>query len=166
MKNKGLKISSSQLEDFIWMSYRYCIGRHTIAASMHANTISKVLNENPDVLGKEKIDFMVKDIRTSILDIIRWYPNVKVTGSFDCSWDMYSKLLAVMSICPNPNNVIYTINLSEQTITWEESEKTFGSIDKFYHDIIPWVRLANLLDSNNYAEVTAKFNNKEHKIIC
>jgi len=26
-------------EDCMWMSYRYCIGRHTIASHMHANTI-------------------------------------------------------------------------------------------------------------------------------
>ena len=28
-------------EDCMWMSYRYCVGRHTIAASMHARTIWK-----------------------------------------------------------------------------------------------------------------------------
>ena len=28
-------------EDCMWMSYRYCVGRHTIAASMHAPAIWK-----------------------------------------------------------------------------------------------------------------------------
>ena len=31
----------SYMEDLIWMSYRYCIGRHTIAANSHAGDIAK-----------------------------------------------------------------------------------------------------------------------------
>ena len=37
-----ITITNREMEDFIWMSTRYCIGRHTIAAAAHADTIAKV----------------------------------------------------------------------------------------------------------------------------
>ena len=36
----NVKVSAKDMDDFIWMSYRYCIGRKTIAASCHAGTIA------------------------------------------------------------------------------------------------------------------------------
>ena len=41
VKKEEPKEMSMYEEDLIWMSYRYCIGRHTIAASMHAGEIAK-----------------------------------------------------------------------------------------------------------------------------
>ena len=35
---KNTKMSDYE-EDCMWMSYRYCIGRHAIASAMHANDI-------------------------------------------------------------------------------------------------------------------------------
>lgn len=55
-----ITITNREMEDFIWMSSRYCIGRHTIAAATHADTIAKVLTANPDILSKEMQEFMVK----------------------------------------------------------------------------------------------------------
>lgn len=49
MKKKSVESVKKTLdfsEDYVWMSYRYCIGRHTIAAHYHATTIAQ------DVYGR------------------------------------------------------------------------------------------------------------------
>ena len=46
---------NSHFEDFIWMSYRYCIGRKTIAANMHADTIANFIYKNPNIFKETKI---------------------------------------------------------------------------------------------------------------
>lgn len=50
-------------EDCIWMSYRYCIGRHTITSNMHAGHIAQNCY---DRLSNERLEFMANDIRDSI----------------------------------------------------------------------------------------------------
>lgn len=54
---------SSYEEDCIWMSYRYCIGRHTIASHMHAGEIASNAYHR---LSKERMLFMAKDILEEI----------------------------------------------------------------------------------------------------
>ena len=56
-------------EDCIWMSYRYCIGRHTIASHMHANDIWKNCRGR---MSKERELFTAFDINRSIEDSLRW----------------------------------------------------------------------------------------------
>lgn len=56
-------------EDCMWMSYRYCIGRHTIASHMHANDIwQNCLGR----MSKERELFTAFDINRSIEDSLRW----------------------------------------------------------------------------------------------
>lgn len=50
---------SSYEEDCIWMSYRYCIGRKTIASHMHAGNIAENAYNR---LSTERMEFMAKDI--------------------------------------------------------------------------------------------------------
>lgn len=68
-------------EDYVWMSCRYCIGRHTIAAHYHATTIAQ------DVYGKisdERLQFNSEDICSCIYDNLHfkdfidfgWYGNI------------------------------------------------------------------------------------------
>ena len=58
-------------EDGIWMSYRYCIGRHTIASHMRAGDILKHYYKRLK-LTPERCKFMAKDINKSIEDCLRW----------------------------------------------------------------------------------------------
>ena len=51
-------------EDCVWMSYRYCIGRHTIASHMHANDIWQ--NCKGDRMSKERQLFTAFDINRDI----------------------------------------------------------------------------------------------------
>ena len=55
--------------DAMWMSYRYAIGRHTIAACMHAgNMISEIYHR----LEEKRIPFTVYDIRREINQHLEW----------------------------------------------------------------------------------------------
>lgn len=56
-------------EDCMWMSYRYCIGRHTIASHMHANDIWQNCRGR---MSKERELFTAFDINRSIEDSLRW----------------------------------------------------------------------------------------------
>ena len=40
-KTENVKMMTQYEEDCVWMSYRYCIGRHTIASHCHAGDIAK-----------------------------------------------------------------------------------------------------------------------------
>ena len=51
--NKSKKGLSTFEEDCIWMSYRYCIGRSTIAAHMHAGGIANFVY---DKLTPERLE--------------------------------------------------------------------------------------------------------------
>ena len=67
-RTKKPKYLSTYEEDLIWMSYRYCIGRHTIAANMHAGNIAKHAYGK---LSPMRQQFMAFDIRRSIEDDLR-----------------------------------------------------------------------------------------------
>ena len=72
-KIKGAKLESLKdyEEDGIWMSYRYCIGRKTIASHMRAGDILKHYYERLK-LTPDRCQFMSKDINKSIEDCLRW----------------------------------------------------------------------------------------------
>lgn len=60
-------------EDCIWMSYRYCIGRHTIASNMHAGDIASNAYGRMSI---ERTQFMSHDINKEIahiLNIHNWF---------------------------------------------------------------------------------------------
>ena len=57
MKKKEAKKELPFSEDYLFMSWRYCIGRHTIAAHCHASTIAQ------DAYGKLKQRKEVNSIR-------------------------------------------------------------------------------------------------------
>ena len=65
------------------MSYRYCIGRHTIAASMHADTIMTLLNQNPSIMNKDRAAFNARDIRNEINRCISFKENIQIDGNED-----------------------------------------------------------------------------------
>ena len=98
-KKNTINISNSSLEDMIWMSYRYCIGRHTIAAAHHAETIHSVIKSNPDLLTPERKHFMALDIRREITSQIAFRSNVYIEGCGD--FDAFSFLNSLSSFTLN-----------------------------------------------------------------
>ena len=80
-KSPILPISEFE-ETCMWMSYRYAIGRHTIAASMHANDIATHFFYR---LSNDRKEFTAFDIAREIDNDLRWqfnlfieYPNINV----------------------------------------------------------------------------------------
>ena len=58
-----MKISNKALNDLFWMSMRYCIGRHTIAATNHAYEIANIIYDNPGALSNFELTRLAIDIR-------------------------------------------------------------------------------------------------------
>lgn len=109
MKTKKLKPLSSYEEDLIWMSYRYAIGRHTIAANSHGKDIVKNSYERLK-LTPERMHFMAKDINNSIYDNLHY-------GFFKI--DEYT--LNTNDI--DPLDVFYEFINSENIKDWNELSK-------------------------------------------
>lgn len=155
------------MEDFIYMSYRYCIGRHTGAAANHAETIHKLLVDNPDLLSEERKEFMAKDIRQSINDVINWKKNVTVEfGDFDAFSRLLYALDGVSSTMAHkldwtvgPNQIVYAETSKHQLEPWE-------SFESEYTDLIGWVKLANFLDKSCHKMVVFQWNGKTYEQEC
>ena len=174
MRNKEkitVEISPRNLEDFIWMSYRYCIGRKTIAAAVHVCTIAELIFKNPNLLSEDRKEFMAQDIRRSILDTLRWNKRVRLENSYcNTNWDFYALLLKGMSECPYPNEARYVIDMEARTLSWEKGEwNATDSTDKpddMYNELIGWVKLANALDKTCHKDIVVNVNGKEHIERC
>lgn len=164
IKNKGAVISDNSLDDFIWMSYRYCIGRHTIAAAYHAETIRRVIMSNPNSLSPEKKAFMATDIRREINTHVCWRNNVYVDGPRDK--DLYSMILYKGSETPN-EKMSYKINEYDNTIITKPCEdEKYVPYDEYFEDYIRWIRLANILDIKTHKNIKVSFNGEESEHIC
>ena len=151
--NKKAKIEIPQkdfIEDCIWMSYRYCIGRHTIAATMHAPQIAKFLDANPDIFSQDRKEFMAKDIRQEISDILRFRDDVYIEGFVEMGGSDAATLILQHIIDNNldiTRSWIFEVNLRTCNVNSHPSEKE--SPTNLLHDIsdlLPWMKLANWLD--------------------
>ena len=177
MKDKKMKleIDPKKLEDLIWMSYRYCIGRKTIAASTHAGTVADIIFKNPNLLTKERREFMAQDIRQCILDALKWNKRIRFENNYhwyNTNWDFYALLLEGMSECPYPSEARYVIDMEKRTLSWEKYGFRHNDVeirdkpDDMYNDLIGWVKLANALDETCHKDITVNVEGKEHTIRC
>ena len=172
MRNKEkitVEISPRNLEDFIWMSYRYCIGRKTIAAASHACTIAELIFKNPNLLSEDRKEFMAQDIRQSVLDTLKWNQRIRILNQYNnVNWDFYALLLEGMSECPYPNEAVFVIDFENHKLTWErrEYQNCIDKPDDMYDDLIGWVKLANALDKTCHKDIVVNVNGKEHIERC
>lgn len=177
MKDEKMKleIDPKKLEDLIWMSYRYCIGRKTIAASSHAGTVADIIFKNPNLLSKDRMEFMAQDIRQCILDILKWNKRIRFENNYhwyNTNWDFYTLLLEGMSECPYPTEARYVIDMEKRTLSWEKygfrhnEVEVLDKVDDMYNDLIGWVKLANALDETCHKDITVNVEGKEHTIRC
>lgn len=163
-KKNTIVISNDKMEDFIWMSYRYCIGRHTIAAAYHADVIRGLIMENPDFLSEDRKAFMAMDIRRQINDLVCWRSNVHVDGPRDA--DLYSLILYKGSEKPN-EKVKFYVDEFYNTVTTEPCEDDkYVPYDKDYEDIIRWIKLANILDKTTHKTITTNYKGDVKDIVC
>lgn len=142
-------------EDCIWMSYRYCIGRHTIAAHMHAGEIAAHAYGR---MSDERTQFMSHDINREIAHIL----NVHNWFEFDNEWSIPEseyRPLDLLYRCLNDANIHtdeYLRRIKNITAIYKDGEWIF---DIHYHkhgdnvrslsdiqDLEVWQQLANLFD--------------------
>lgn len=145
--------------DNIWMSYRYCIGRHTIASHCHAGDIA---NNAYGRMSKERMQFMAKDINQEIYNYLHvndWFcvDNVWNLKSFrpldifyqclnDIGLKTYDDIKKIRNIeCDfkkdgELNTNVYYFN------NGKFNYKSFMDVE----DLEVWQRLANLFDIENH----------------
>lgn len=153
------------IEDCIWMSYRYCIGRHTIAAAMHAPAIAKFLEMNPDVISKERKEFMAKDIRQEITDVLRWRDDVHVDGFVRerAGSDAASLILrhVVNMKLDMTRDWVFEVDMEmDNVVSHPADKKPVTNILNDISDLLPWIKLADWLDPRE--EITYKYEGETH----
>ena len=171
-KYKATITDSSYMEDLIWMSYRYCIGRKTIAAHSHAGDIAK--NSYNDISENRRV-FMAKDIRQEINDILRWRKNVDCHDyREDLTEDAFSAIIYRVLEKYGPelpahdiwNNVKFDVENGQVTMSEYEGEKDYESFESLFNDLLPWIKLANALDSKCHRVITTVYEGKKEEHIC
>lgn len=160
-KSKELPFS----EDYLWMSWRYCIGRHTIAVHCHASQIAK------DAYGKlspERSQFNSEDINSEIYDCLHvkdfidfgWYGNIPKTHfkpldvvysildkeSIDCG----EKMRQIKSIAIDWNRDKNDFDYSIYYFNEDDKNKDYGRSLWDITDLEVWQQLANLFDLNSH----------------
>lgn len=134
-------------EDCMWMSYRYCIGRHTIAASMHAPAIWKHCK---DRMSDERALFTAFDINREIessMVFIKPYfhfPLTSLNRIYTSAIDIFCQFLEDYKIEDIADLIKYRdvyVKLSDndrgytfETIMWEEwlRPQVLDIVSKYY----------------------------------
>lgn len=166
-----MKISNRAINDLMWMSMRYCVGRHTLAASAHAGEIAKIIADNPGALSNFELTQLAMGIRDEIIGILRWDPRVKIIGTA-AGHDMYSELLYTIQTVDDPNRTLFEYNAAYKTFetyplddTNSKKAKSSSQIDCDYGDLITWVKLANALDISMHKKLICEWvddNGEKH----
>ena len=148
--------------DNIYMSYRYCIGRHTIAAHCHAGDIA---NNAYGRMTKERMQFISKDIKQEIYSKLHWndwfnVENVWILKSFrpldifyQCLNDLkiknYDDIKRIKSIDAYPNKDV-TEGLIIDAYFYNDKDKFNYKSFMDVEDLEVWQRLANLFDIDSH----------------
>lgn len=156
------KKQSTIPEDYIWMSYRYCIGRSTIASHCHAGTIA---NDVYGKLSEARMQFMSEDICSEIHDRLHyhnfidfdWYGNIPkehfkpldVVISILVKEGISSKeeIRKIKTIAIDWNREKTDYDYSIYYFNDDDKNKDNGRSMSDIEDLMVWQRLANLLDS-------------------
>lgn len=121
-------------EDCMWMSYRYCIGRHTIASHMHANDIWENCKGR---MSKERSIFTAYDINREIEQSLQFgcgpafiFPITSLNRIYTSALDIFCQFVEDFDIQKKEDLLKYyevRIKLADnergytfETITWEE----------------------------------------------
>lgn len=164
-KKKENKMLSSFEEDCIWMSYRYCIGRHTIAAHCHAGDIANFAYNR---LTDERMEFMSEDIAREIYDKLNWchfinmgwYGNIpkEYFKPLDVIYEIfqkedvnsYKKIKSIKSIVIDWDSSKKEFNHSIYYFNDNDKNKDYGRSFSDIYDLEVWQRLSNLFNKKNH----------------
>ena len=137
-------------EDCMWMSYRYCIGRHTIASHMHANDIWKNCKGR---MSKERELFTAFDINREIEDKLRFgagapewhFPITSLNRIYTSAIDIFCEFLEDYNIKSKEDYLKYYVidviladnerGYKIETTTWDEKLTSMIPVFKEVYDI-------------------------------
>ena len=160
-------------ETCIWMSYRYAIGRKSIASVMHAEDIANHMEWVPT----DRWKLIGMDILREVNDRINRYSNIQIESCGDPSIDVFSVIFQWFTDNQRKNAVEYFVKhkwyldlVTEKVVCVEERvedipERTdygcylFEDIFNDYSDYMNWIKLANLF-LEKHRMVTMEFNGK------
>lgn len=152
-------------EDYIWMSYRYCIGRHTIAAHCHA---AQIAQDAYGKLSKERSQFNSEDINREIYDCLHvkdfidfgYYGTIPKThfkpldvvySIFDMeNIDSEEEVRRIKSVTIDWNSKNNNFDYSIYYFNKDDKNKDYGRPMWDIIDLEVWQRLANLFDIENH----------------
>lgn len=176
---KKVKYLSDYEEDLIWMSYRYCIGRHTIASTMHAGNIAKHAYGR---LSPVRQQFMAYDIRKSIEDVLRigkanFYIESSISNQDNLNYrplEMYLDALSENNIKTKEDlkrvksvRAIYDNRTTKYVVEMldDDAEDNSEYLLTDIHDLFVWANLAACLDTRNHKMITCVIPETNETII-
>jgi hypothetical protein len=143
-----VEVHKGFLEDLIWMSCRYAIGRHTIHCGTHPEHIMNNFYKNMDDWYKKSL---VREIRNCINDQLKFIDGIKLIGR--------NNIDAAFVICKEAerydvkdiNRCEFMIDTNDDcipaTVTYSDSKK---NISNELDDLLVWSKLANFLDEERH----------------
>lgn len=177
-------------EDCMWMSYRYCIGRHTIASSMHAGHI---WNNCKERMSKERQLFTAFDINREIERCFVFkkpyfhFPLTSLNRIYTSAVDIFCEFMEDYNIQNEDDllkyrdvHIILTDNergYKFETVTWDEwlAPRVLKICRDFYNNDVlsedcasktfqAWIDNADDFGAlgNKFEELTKDMPNKEH----
>lgn len=179
-KTKNVKMLTQYEEDCVWMSYRYCIGRHTIASHCHAEDIAR------NAYGRmtpERTQFISDDINNEIHSQLHygnfvdmsWYGNIPKTHfkPLDVLYSILNKesinslekFRQIKSIAIDWNREKQDYDYSIYYFQDNDKNKDLSRSLWDIQDLEVWQQLANLFDLNGHKLARVKVDGEE-KIVC
>ena len=175
VKKKRIKKLSDYEETLIWMSYRYAIGRHTIASCTHAGDIAQNSYDRL-LLTPGRMQFMSKDINDDILRHLEWAPyNFTIDRSSGFSQEeieplnLFYQFINTLNI-KNFNELnkikrVETVKTNGDVsfiVIYNEDGKESGYISSMdIDDLEPWQRLASVFSLKNHKFCKTLYNGEE-----
>ena len=174
-------VNSSVLETMVWMSIRYALGRHTIAATMHAADLFKVINDLKDK-SNYKTEQFAYDIRENLANILSKYDNVKGSSSvdfinsskpivdpFSLFYDWVIKNYPDGISSDEAKKYVFTYSNNELATAISENKPdtySFRFDGDFcnFGDYAIWIKLANFIDKQTHKSVYIESEDETYEV--
>lgn len=175
-KKRKLQPLSDFEMDGIWMSYRYCIGRKTIASNMRAGDILQNCYERLK-LNPSRMEFMCYDIGRSIEDCLRWGQLNVYFNSYNQDDHIYPLDEVIKAITDKDGyldedslNNITKININVYSHGNVGYDIKRGECDNKHYplndilDLLVWQDCAKMLDISQHKMCKCYYNDKDEYI--
>lgn len=159
-----ISISKDSLQDLIWMSMRYCVGRKTIAAYMHTNTIGSIIHHNSKIFDQNDRKHLSNLINQEITNVFGWNKFVDLQGSnLNSNFDAYTYALLESSKHPEDTKLVIDLSIGAlvKTEPIDFNKQSYEKLDADYSDLIGWVKLMRALHPKYHKKVSHEYTDIE-----